>query len=70
MVVIDGKQYSFTQPICYMCYTIRHPDVEPSRIREEYRETETCCICGNQTDEGIWYRIDPRTVWYPTEKVD
>jgi hypothetical protein len=30
-------------------------------------EPEKCCICGSDTKEGIYFRIDPRTVKYSTK---
>jgi hypothetical protein len=28
-------------------------------------EKETCCDCGESTYEGVYFRVDPRTVKFP-----
>jgi hypothetical protein len=55
---------NWTQPICRACYAERHPDREPACFVDE--RPETCCDCGKQTTDGIYYRVDPRTVKHPT----
>lgn len=57
-------KFSFTQPICATCYEEREPHRTPVKMR--FAETETCCVCGNLTSEGIYYRVDPTTVLHPT----
>lgn len=56
----------WTQPICSECYAKREPGREPVRVKNA--EAECCCDCGGFTDEGIYYRVDPRTVRFPTNK--
>jgi hypothetical protein len=61
---------NWTQPICMRCYEVREPGRQPFRIKAEFAEEETCCDCGEPTQAGIYYRIDPRTVKYPTPEDD
>lgn len=56
---------NFTQAICSDCHAARHPDRKPHTVPLDVRERETCCLCGAVTMEGIYERIDPRTVKYP-----
>ena len=55
---------NWTQPVCDPCYATKEPEREPFRMKEP--ELERCCFCGKQTLSGIYYRVDPRTVPYPT----
>lgn len=55
---------SFTQPACDSCFAERNPGREPVRLMEP--ETEICCFCGQPTASGIYVRVDPSTVEYPT----
>lgn len=61
---------NWTQPICGECYTKRYPSREPLKVKDA--DPETCCDCGEMTQEGIYFRVDPRTVKFPTdgEQVD
>ncbi len=55
---------NWTQPICGDCYNDIYPRREPVRVTN--MDSETCCVCGEPTREGIYYRVDPRTVRFPT----
>lgn len=48
----------WTHPICSFCYEIQEPGRDPSRVIKDV-ETELCCFCEAETDEGIYYRYDP-----------
>ena len=52
----------WTHNICGVCYQIEQPGRTPATITEKYREVETCCFCGVETREGIYYRKDPEVV--------
>lgn len=52
----------WTHPICEQCYTDRDPEREPVRIKQQYREEETCYFCGKKNKDGIYYRADPDDV--------
>mgnify|MGYP001582526642 CR=1 FL=1 len=54
---------NWTQPVCSYCYDKREPGRTPTRLRGA--DAETCCDCGKQTAEGIYFRVDPRTVKHP-----
>lgn len=56
---------NWTQPICNTCYLARHPGRQAVRVKDA--DPETCCDCGEMTMEGIYFRVDPRTVAFPTE---
>jgi hypothetical protein len=62
------SRYSFSQPVCFDCWYRLHGDWEPTRLREP--EDETCCHCGRATLSGIYVRINPTTVRYPTRLRD
>lgn len=55
---------SFTQPICRTCWEQRNVGRDPIRVREP--PGEKCCYCGAETFEGIYVRVDPRQVPYPS----
>jgi hypothetical protein len=61
---MTAPRYSFTQPICGPCYAYRYPDREPHQIIEA--EAEICCVCGLATRRGIYLRVDPSTVLFPS----
>lgn len=64
---IAGKRYSWTQPACDTCFAGVHLDsADPSRIKEEFRDEETCCMCGVRIRNGLYIRIDPAMVPHPT----
>ena len=55
---------SFTQPICAVCWRRDHPDNPYTGLYEG--ELGKCCKCGLHTRSGIYIRVDPTTVPYPT----
>jgi hypothetical protein len=57
---------SWTQPICVPCWYKENPGRTPTQLI--VREDERCCKCGETTRGGIYIRIDPTTVPYPTEE--
>lgn len=56
---------SWTQPVCVDCYTVRHAHHEPLRCVSP--EMEHCCMCGQDTKDGIYILQDPETVKFPTK---
>lgn len=46
----------WTHAICWPCYSAREPDSIPVRLKSPV--TEICCFCGDETDDGIYYRYD------------
>lgn len=61
-----SKVYKWTQPICLKCYVTRYPDRSAVGIVEV--EKERCCDCGKDTYEGVYFRVNPATVQFPTEE--
>jgi len=61
---------SWNQPICDEDWEQRNPGRVPVTIAEEYRETERCAFCGQETRSGIFVRQDPATVAYPHVEED
>jgi hypothetical protein len=57
---------NWNQPICLDCYQVRYPNREPFAMRECL--PEKCCDCGRDSTDGIYFRIDPRTVKFPSEE--
>jgi hypothetical protein len=55
---------SWTQALCDPCWVIRQGARIAHRVKDA--PTEKCCDCGNRTTSGIYYRVDPATVKYPT----
>lgn len=66
--MIARSLYSWTQPICFPCYSDRHPGRPATRLREP--EVETCVDCGRSTTDGIYLRVDPAIARHPTRKRD
>lgn len=63
-----AAQMSWSQPICRSCFSLHNPGRIPVRLVEP--DTEKCCSCGELTTQGIYIRINPSTVAYPTRKAD
>jgi len=57
---------SWTQPVCDNCWPRLEFGPPRTRIREPYRDTETCCLCGHSTRSGLYARLDPAQVPHPT----
>jgi hypothetical protein len=55
----------WTQPICLGCFRMREGR-EPNVVLRD-AEPETCCVCGHVTKEGVYTRIDPKSVPYPAQ---
>ncbi len=65
----DTETMNWTQPICAGCYALRMmPGRAPVRISEDRAEAEACCDCGQETRDGIYMRLDPRTVKFPAKE--
>lgn len=52
----------WTQAICLRCWNEKNPDRQAHKLLEV--EQEICCYCGDTTKDGIYIRVDPRTVPY------
>jgi len=50
----------WTHPTCIRCYEIEEPDRYPAAVFPP--DEEVCCFCGADTDDGIYYRADPKKV--------
>jgi hypothetical protein len=59
---------SWTQPLCERCWFDEH-DHMPTRFTGG-ELAERCCLCGKPTVAGIFVRMDPAKVPYPTADVD
>jgi hypothetical protein len=70
MPEIDGRYYSFTQPICLDCWDDRYPNRVAHTLKEAVREDERCAVCGLDTRHGIYFRHDPRELDFPTPEDD
>ncbi len=51
---LEGKP-SITHSLCCGCYQLQEFQRTPTRIVEEHREWEQCCICGTRSFCGIYY---------------
>lgn len=56
--------FSWTQPLCDDCWDVDHPDHAAPRTK--LGRAEQCCKCGAGTNNGIYVRVDPSTVEYPS----
>lgn len=57
---------TWTQPLCRACWDKERPHDRPYPMAERFRVQETCCLCGQSTDAGIYVRRDPKAVPFPT----
>lgn len=57
---------NWTQALCENCWIKDNPDRPPVVMNPEFADLETCCKCGAGTYSGIYVRVDPTTVPYPT----
>lgn len=55
---------TWTQPICMPCWLRTHSR-HPVRVTGDH--SRVCCRCGAATTAGIYIRIDPASVPYPSE---
>jgi len=60
---------NWTQPICLTCWGVRNPGRVPIGLTGR-AIPETCCDCGKDTREGVYIRLDPRSVAYPRGEED
>jgi hypothetical protein len=58
--------WSWTQPACESCFRREYPRTIPNPLVDEYREVEICVWCGEQTRSGLYVRVDPSRVSFPT----
>lgn len=57
---------TWTQPCCEDCWVVREGARRPHRVAAERFVDARCCFCGRTTRSGIFVRVDPATVSYPT----
>lgn len=57
---------NWTQAICGACYGVRFPGRGAVALKEGMEEK--CCDCGAPTKDGIYFRVDPRTVKFPKQE--
>lgn len=55
---------SRTQPACEPCFRFRYGYERV--VHRVLGPMQTCCFCENGTDSGIYVRVDPAKVPYPT----
>lgn len=58
------QDFRWTQPLCDECWDRDHPDHPSPRTSTGF--AEQCCKCGQGTFSGIYFRVDPATVPYPS----
>ena len=56
---------NWTHPICPACYDKRYPERKARVVPDEMLILEICCDCGGKTQDGIYFRADPRDLSYP-----
>lgn len=56
---------TWTQPLCMSCW-LRADSRHPARVPGDH--SRICCRCGAATSAGIYIRIDPASVPYPSEE--
>lgn len=56
----------WTQPACEPCAEYRMPGRVAYRV--VHPAPETCCICGTNTTSGVFIRVNPAGVRYPTHR--
>lgn len=55
---------NWTQPLCAECWFKMEPVREPTRMQPA--KVERCCQCDRRTYDGIYVRLDPEIVPFPT----
>jgi len=64
---VEEPHYDWTQAACAHCFSVHHPyALNPSRL--VHPQVETCVYCGEETQDGLYVRIDPSSpeAMYPT----
>ena len=56
--------FSWTQPICEGCFSLRYPTKHGTRLIEP--ELEYCVDCRHSTRSGLYIRVDPKEARWPT----
>ena len=64
------EKLSWTQPMCDWCWEHEHPYRQPRALIAESRFQEICCMCGDQTQSGIYVGRDPDRVPFPAVVVE
>lgn len=62
---------SWTQAVCAQCYTAWSIGFHESVVKPVVMtnaETEQCCMCGKDNDDGIYVRVNPNVVPYPSNE--
>jgi hypothetical protein len=54
---------NFTQPVCAQCYHKWSGGRTP--IKMIGMPTEKCALCGEETREGIYVRLEPKGINFP-----
>lgn len=54
---------NWTQPICEDCWKKMYGQRQSIKIREA--DQEQCCMCGHNTNDGIYIRANPDLVNFP-----
>lgn len=60
----EETEYSFTQPICDNCWMVKEGSRVPTRLIGS--SAELCVMCANNTNSGIYIRIDLSEARYPS----
>lgn len=55
----------WTQPLCRGCWDKQHPDRVPVVLNT--LDEEVCCMCGALQRDGIYVRVNPASVPYPSD---
>ena len=58
------QDFRWTQPICDDCWDHNYPKRPSPRTATGF--AEQCCKCGQGTHSGIYVRVDPAKVPYPS----
>lgn len=59
---IEHNAKHWNHSLCRACYEIQEPGRYPARLKDF--AILTCCSCGTDTAEGIYYRQKPGTFLY------
>lgn len=59
---------NWNQPLCGLCWNARNP--ERPAFHLGLGAWEVCSDCGTPTNDGIYFRADPKTVNYPAPDED
>lgn len=63
-LITTETRYNWNQPACNTCWGSHNPGRTTHKL--VLAQEEVCCFCGTSTKSGVYVRVDPRDIPFPT----